>query len=231
MDEITGGNHIKGVVEALLFVSEKPVMLEQIKEVLEGVDTALVREVINDLKKEFEARQSGMVIVEIAGGYQMLSSSQYAMAIRKFYKTRHKEKLSKPSLETLAIIAYKQPVTRMDIELIRGVNSDGVTEHLLIKGLIKIVGRKDVPGKPYLYGTTKQFLEYFGLKSLADLPKLEDFSSLQPTNVDIKEENIIPLTPEEQMAANSAAENSQVPAETAQVPAENSQFKEEPEVR
>lgn len=231
MDESTGGNHIKGVVEALLFVSEKPVMLEQIKEVLEGVETTMIREVINDLKKEYEERQSGMIIVEIAGGFQMLSSSQYAMAIRKFYKTRHKEKLSKPSLETLAIIAYKQPVTRMDIELIRGVNSDGVTEHLLIKGLIKIIGRKDVPGKPYLYGTTKQFLEYFGLKSLADLPKLEDFSSLQPMGEEVREENILPLTPEEQLVANTAAENSQVSSETAQVPAENSQLKEEPEAQ
>ena len=169
--EPTGANHIKGVMEALLFISEKPVMLEQIKEVLEGVDNITIREIINELKNEYEARQSGMVILEIAGGYQMLSNPNYSMAIRKFYKSRHKEKLSKPSLETLAIVAYKQPVTRLDIELIRGVNSDGVTEYLLIKGLVKIIGRKDVPGKPYLHGTTKQFLEYFGLKSLADLPK------------------------------------------------------------
>ena len=208
--ESAGGNHIKGVIEALLFVSEKPVMIDQIKEVLEGVDAAMVRDCITELKNEYEARVSGMVIVEIAGGYQMLSSSNYSMAIRKFFKTRHKEKLSKPSLETLAIVAYKQPVTRLDIELIRGVNSDGVTEHLLIKGLIKIVGRKDVPGKPYLYGTTKQFLEYFGLKSLADLPKLEDFSSLQPTDEDRKEETILPLSQEEQLAVNSG----QVPAES-----------------
>ncbi len=179
---------LKGIVEALLFVSEKPVMLEQIKEVVEGIDIAQIKEAILLLQKEYNDRQSGVVVMEIAGGYQMLSSSRYALAIRKFFKTRHKEKLSKPSLETLAIIAYKQPVSRLDIELIRGVNSDGVTDHLLNKGLIKIVGRKDVPGRPYLYGTTKQFLEYFGLKSLNDLPKLEDFSSLQADESEEKEE-------------------------------------------
>ncbi|MFH1360341.1 MAG: SMC-Scp complex subunit ScpB [Candidatus Omnitrophota bacterium] len=173
-------NHIKGIIEALLFIGEKPVMLEQIKDVIEGVSTSDIRLLINDLQQEYKDRKSGISIVEIAGGYQMLTNPDYAMYIKKFYRTRHKERLSKPSLETMAIVAYKQPVTRLDIELIRGVNSDGVVNHLCEKGLIKIAGRKDIPGRPYLYGTTKQFLEYFGLKTLSDLPKLEDFSSLQP---------------------------------------------------
>jgi len=177
--DATSNNHIKGIIEAVLFTSEKPVVLEQIKEVVEGVDTRDIREIINVLKGEYVERKSGISIIEIAGGYQMLTNSDYAMYIKKFYHSRHKEKLSKPALETLAIIAYKQPVTRLDIELIRGVNSDGVMVHLLDKGLVKIVGRKDVPGRPYMYGTSKEFLEYFGLKSLEDLPKLEDFSSLQ----------------------------------------------------
>jgi segregation and condensation protein B len=120
----------------------------------------------------------GISVVEIANGYQMLSSPDCAGYIREFYKTRHKEKLTKPSLETLAIIAYKQPVSRTDVEMIRGVNSDGVVMHLLNKGLIKITGRKEVPGRPYVYGTTQQFLEYFGLRSIEDLPKLEDFPAL-----------------------------------------------------
>jgi segregation and condensation protein B len=110
----------------------------------------------------------------------MLSNPAYASYLRNFYKTKHKEKLSKPALESMAIIAYKQPVTRSDIELIRGVNSDGVVTNLLEKELIKVVGRKDIPGRPYVYGTTKQFLEYFGLKSLDDLPVLEEFPTLQP---------------------------------------------------
>lgn len=170
--------HLKGVVEALLFVNEKPVALEQIKGVLETLSAAEIKQVIRNLSEEYDQRQSGMKIVEIAGGYQMLSNPGYAGYIRDFYKTKHKEKLSKPSLETLAIVAYKQPVTRTDVELIRGVNSDGVIAHLLTKELVKPVGRKDVPGRPFLYGTTRQFLEYFGLKSLEDLPTLEEFQNL-----------------------------------------------------
>ena len=108
----------------------------------------------------------------------MLSNSHAAAYIREFYKTKPKEKLSRPALESLAIIAYKQPVGRAEVEVIRGVNSDGTIAHLLNKGLIKITGRKEVPGRPFLYGTTKEFLEYFGLKSLEDLPKIEEFNQL-----------------------------------------------------
>ncbi len=172
--------HIKGVVESLLFVNERPVTLDQIKKVLDTVSSADIKKAIVGLQDKYEGRRSGMMIVEIAGGYQMLSNPTYASYLRNFYKTKHKEKLSKPALESMAIIAYKQPVTRSDIELIRGVNSDGVVAHLLNKELIKVIGRKDVPGRPFLYGTTKQFLEYFGLKSLDDLPTLEEFPTLQP---------------------------------------------------
>jgi len=172
--------HIKGVVEALLFVNEKPVTLEQIKKVLETVKGAEIKKAIEALQADYDAKESGIMIIEIAGGYQMLSNPVYASYLRSFYKTKHKEKLSKPALESMAIIAYKQPVTRADIELIRGVNSDGVVAHLLNKDLIKLSGRKDVPGRPFVYGTTKQFLEYFGLKSLEDLPTLEEFAALTP---------------------------------------------------
>ena len=171
-------DHLKAAVEALLFVSEKPVALEQIKTAVQGAGLAELREAVNALMADYANAAKGIVIVEIANGYQMLSSPDCASYIREFYKTRHKEKLTRPSLETLAIIAYKQPVSRTDVELIRGVNSDGVVMHLLNKGLIKIVGRKEVPGRPYVYGTTQQFLEYFGLRSLEDLPKLEDFPAL-----------------------------------------------------
>src|SRR5262245_50502184 len=170
-NELQEINHVRGVIEAILFVNEKPVTLEQIKKVIDTVSVADIKKVLQEMQAEFEKRRNGMTIVEIAGGYQMLSNPLFANYVRDFYKTKHKEKLSKPALETLAIIAYKQPVSRADIETIRGVNSDGVVVHLIEKELIKIVGRKDVPGKPYLYGTTKQFLEYFGLKSLDDLPK------------------------------------------------------------
>ena len=174
-------HHIKGVVESLLFVNEKPVILDQIKNVLDTVSNADIKKALSELQKDYEDRKCGIMIVEIAGGYQMLSNPIYAPYLRSFYKTKHKEKLSKPSLESMAIIAYKQPVTRSDVEVIRGVNSDGVVGHLLCKDLIKVIGRKDVPGRPYVYGTTKQFLEYFGLKSLDDLPELEEFPALQPS--------------------------------------------------
>jgi segregation and condensation protein B len=173
-------DHIRGAIEALLFVNERPITLEQFKRVLKTVGVPEIRKAIDGLRRGYEDRLSGIQVVEIAGGYQMLTNKTYAVYVRDFYKTRHKEKLSKPALETLAIMAYKQPVTRSEVEVIRGVNSDGVVNHLLGKELIKIVGRKDVPGKPYLYGTTKQFLEYFGLKSLDGLPRLEEFPQLQP---------------------------------------------------
>src|SRR5665213_3932884 len=168
----------KSAVEAILFVSEKPVVLEQLKEVFPELKPSQIHDLIKQLQEEYVNREAGMVVMEIAGGFQMLSNSHTATYIREFYKTKTKEKLSRPALGSLAIIAYKQPVGRAEVEVIRGVNSDGTIAHLLNKGLIKITGRKEVPGRPFLYGTTKEFLEYFGLKSLEDLPKIEEFNQL-----------------------------------------------------
>ena len=201
MDASTG-DCIKSAVEAILFISEKPVTVEQLKDVLETVGAAEIKQALQDLMKEYEDNRRGMTLVEIAEGYQMLSSPHYVSYIRNFFKTRVKEKLSRPALETLAIIAYKQPVSRADIEVIRGVNSDGVVVHLLTKALTKIVGRKDVPGRPYLYGTTKLFLEYFGLKALDDLPKLEEVTALLKTSEEKAE--ILPVTEEEARAEQQA---------------------------
>ena len=177
MDELQIQQY-KSATEALLFVSDKPIVLDQLKQVFPELNPAEIDEVIKKLQDEYADRNAGMVVVEIAGGWQMLSNSHAASYIREFYKTRTKEKLSRPALETLAIIAYKQPVGRAEVEVIRGVNSDGVVAHLLNKGLIKITGRKEVPGRPFLYGTTKEFLEYFGLKSLADMPKIEELAGM-----------------------------------------------------
>ncbi len=171
-------NMLKGIIESLLFVSEKPVTIDQIKKVLDHLTPTDIKELIKIINDEAQTKQSGLVVFEIAGGYQMLSNPKYASYLRSFFKTKHKEKLSKPALETLAIVAYKQPVTRGEIEIIRGVDSDGVVTHLVEKELIKIVGRKDVPGRPFVYGTTKLFLEYFGLRSLEDLPNLAEFPDL-----------------------------------------------------
>jgi segregation and condensation protein B len=177
MDEIQL-HHYKSGLEALLFVSDKPVVIDQFKAVFSELKPSEITDLVKKLQDEYVERNAGMVIVEIAGGWQMLSNSHAAGYIREFYKTRTKEKLSRPALESLAIIAYKQPVGRAEVEVIRGVNSDGTIAHLLNKGLIEIVGRKEVPGRPFLYGTTKAFLEYFGLKSLEGLPKIEELANL-----------------------------------------------------
>ncbi len=168
-------NGVKTVIEALLFASEKPLMLEQIKDALGNLATDAIRKTIEELKDEYEKTNRGMRIVEIAGGFQMITAPVFASFLRKLYKGRRVERLSQPALETLAIIAYKQPVTRLEIESIRNVNVDGMIKTFLEKGLVRIAGRKKAPGRPKVYGTTRQFLEHFGLKSLDELPKIEGF--------------------------------------------------------
>lgn len=168
-------NNAKTVIEALLFASEKPLMLEQIKDVLDNLTTDEIHKCIEELKDEYEKANRGIRVVEIAGGFQMITPPLFASFLRKLYKGRRVERLSQPALETLAIIAYKQPVTRLEIESIRSVNVDGMIRTFLEKGLVRIAGRKKAPGRPKVYGTTRQFLEHFGLKYLEELPKIEGF--------------------------------------------------------
>jgi len=171
---------VKAIIEALIFTSERPISIDQIKNILDSLEPSEIRALIEQIKAEYEQSNRGMRIVEVAGGFQMTTPAMLAPFLRKLYKQRRVERLSKPALETLAIIAYKQPVSKMEIETLRNVNVDGVMESLLEKSLIRITGRKKAPGRPFVFGTTRQFLEYFGLKSLEELPKLEDFSKLSP---------------------------------------------------
>ena len=171
-------NNLKSLIEALIFVSGKPIGLEQIKKVIAGTETVSLRKIIEELSQEYESGGRGMRIVEVAGGFQMITANNYAVFLKKLFKDRSPEKLSKPSLESLAIIAYKQPLTRSEIESLRNVNVDGVMKSLLEKNLIRICGRKKIPGRPFVYGTTREFLEHFGLKSLEDLPKIEEFAAM-----------------------------------------------------
>ncbi|MCM8798246.1 MAG: SMC-Scp complex subunit ScpB [Candidatus Omnitrophica bacterium] len=166
---------IKHILEAILFVHHEPLLIERLKEVLGNVDSQLIRELLGELKSEYEQEERGFIIREVAGGFQMVSHPQYAPWIKKIYKTSQTERLTLPTLETLAIIAYKQPITRPEIEEIRGVNVENILKNLLEAKLIRIVGRKEGLGRPILYGTTRKFLEYFGLNSLEELPKLEEF--------------------------------------------------------
>ncbi|MCM8801552.1 MAG: SMC-Scp complex subunit ScpB [Candidatus Omnitrophica bacterium] len=165
-------NNVKSAIEALLFASDKPLNIQQIKEALDSQDTAGIRTAIEELRNEYEINQRGIRIIEVAGGYQMVTAVDFAPFLKRLFKRRRIERLSQPALETLAIIAYKQPLTKQEIQLLRNVNVDGVIKHLLEKGLIRISGRKKAPGRPYVFSTTRQFLEYFGLRSLDDLPKI-----------------------------------------------------------
>ncbi len=169
-------NNVKTVIEALLFSSEKPLMLEELKAALDNMATDEIRKNIEELRDEYEMNNRGMRIAEIAGGFQMITPPAFASFLRKLYnKGRRVERLSTPALETLAIIAYKQPVTKLEIESIRNVNVDNMVNSFVEKGFVRIAGRKKAPGRPRVYGTTRQFLEHFGLKSLDELPKIEGF--------------------------------------------------------
>lgn len=164
----------KRIIEAVLFVSDKPVSIMTLKDVLKDIEPTQIRECVEELNNEYSSSDRSFSIKEIAGGFQMLTDPIYSKWITSLYK-RPPDRMTGPALETLAIIAYKQPLTRSDIEVIRGVNVDGVLHTLEERGLIRTRGRVDAPGRPILYGTTNEFLQHFGLKSLEDLPKLKEF--------------------------------------------------------
>ncbi len=165
----------KRIIEALLFVSDKPVSIDTLREVLKEVEPTDIRAITEELNGEYASSGRSFSIKEIAGGFQMLTDPVYSKWVAELYK-RPADKLRGPGLETLAIIAYKQPITRGEIEAIRGVNVDGVLRTLEERELIRTRGRLEALGRPILYGTTTEFLQYFGLKSLDELPKLKEFS-------------------------------------------------------
>ena len=165
----------KSVLEAFLFLSGEVLTYASLKDIIE-IPEPEVKRLMKDLIEEYRERDTGLLIVEIANGYQMVTNPEYADFVRKFKTTQVSSKLSMPALETLAIIAYRQPIIRAEVEQIRGVNSDSAIKTLYEKRLIKIMGRKEAPGRPFLYGTTREFLQYFGLKDLTELPTLKDFT-------------------------------------------------------
>ncbi|MGH7198770.1 MAG: SMC-Scp complex subunit ScpB [Candidatus Omnitrophota bacterium] len=188
-----GLEEVKFAVEALLFASERPLHVEDIKEALEGAaDTREIQDLLDRLKNDYESQSRGFRLMELAGGYQLVTDERFAELLKRFYQSREKKRLSQASLETLSVVAYRQPVTRADIEFIRGVNVDGALKTLLEKGLVRVAGRKEVPGRPMLYGTTNEFLEHFGLNSLKDLPALKEY-----TEKDLSENLLSPEVREE----------------------------------
>ena len=165
----------KSLAEAILFISGEPVALTVIRDITEMPENE-VRQMLDELIMEYKEKDSGIIIIEIANGYQMVTNPFYAQWLKKFTHVNTSNRLSMPALETLAIVAYKQPIIKAEIEQTRGVNSDGVIKNLLERRLIRIIGRKEAPGKPLLYGTTREFLQYFGLKDLTELPTLKELT-------------------------------------------------------
>jgi segregation and condensation protein B len=167
----------RGIIEALVFVSEEPLGAKVIADVLRE-DRSVVEEALVELTKEFNGRNGGLQLREVAGGWQFATRPEYHEHVRAYLKSRPSAKLSIASLETLAVIAYKQPVTVPEILEIRGVQSPSSVKTLLDKKLIVAKGRKDTVGRPMMYGTSKEFLMQFGLKDLGELPSMEDFQDL-----------------------------------------------------
>jgi segregation and condensation protein B len=185
---------LKSIVESLLFVADGPLTLHRLSEVIEDAGKDEIAAVLHDLQVEFDHGRRGVRLAEVAGGYQLRTAAVNADWVKKLLGGRP-ARMSRATLETLAIIAYRQPITKAEIEAIRGVDVDGVVNTLLERNLIRAVARKDVPGRPFLYGTTAEFLQLFNLKDLSHLPTLKEM-----------EEITLPETPGEKIPVESAEE-------------------------
>jgi segregation and condensation protein B len=167
------------ILEALLFASDEPLTIKRIREIIPEIGTEkTVKKQISEIDEKYEKHNSPFKIIELAGGFQIATREEFATWISKLYKSRTRAKLTRKGLETLAIIAYKQPITKIEVENIRGVNSDSVIRTLIERNLITVKGREKAPGNPLLYGTTNYFLEYFGINDVSHLPKLKEIDEL-----------------------------------------------------
>ena len=186
---------IKSILESLLFVADAPQSAQRLAESIEGSDRKLIQELLAELQAELETQNRGVRLVEVAGGYQLRTPKSNADWVKKFLGGRP-ARMGKATLETLAIVAYRQPITKAEIEAIRGVDVDGVITTLLERSLIRAVGRKDVPGRPFLYATTAEFLQLFNLNDLSGLPPLKEM-----------EEIALPELPDETVAVEGVEES------------------------
>lgn len=169
----------KKIIENLLFITDRPLKPSRIAEVVESVNAKRVLEIIRELAKEYEETGRSIRILEIGGGYQMCTKPEYGRWVRRLYNEKMTTRLSNAALETLAIIAYKQPVTRAEMEMIRGVDVAAPLEKLLERGLVRVLGKRDTIGRPMVYGTTDEFLRLFGLNKISELPDLQVFAAKQ----------------------------------------------------
>jgi segregation and condensation protein B len=168
---------VKSILESLLLVADGPQSAQRFSEVLDGTNKDIIESTLRELQSELETQNRGIRLVEVAGGYQLRTPKTNADWVKKFLGGRP-ARMGKATLETLAIIAYRQPITRAEIEAIRGVDVDGVIATLLERNLIRAVARKDVPGRPFLYGTTAEFLQLFNLQDLSQLPTLKEMEEI-----------------------------------------------------
>ncbi len=195
--EVQEVRELKGILEAVLFVSPEPIPIARLMALLGSISKMEVEWALAGLQRDFEQEGRGLQLVHIAGGYRLVTKQEYAPWIKRLEKAKAAPKLSRSALESLAIIAYKQPVVRGEIEEIRGVETSGVLRTLLERKLVRIVGRKEVPGRPIMYGTTKFFLEHFGLRDLSELPPLREFKELGES-----EQAVLPIE-EDRVAVDS----------------------------
>jgi segregation and condensation protein B len=186
--------HLRGLLEALLFVTDRPMKAADLADVARA-DTKEVRSILEELSEQYRAESRGFQLDELAGGWQMRTSASYAPFVREITNAKP-VKLSRSQVETLAIIAYRQPITRPEIEDIRGVDAGSVLKLLLDRDMIRVLGKKDEPGRPLLYGTTSHFLTFFGLKSLKDLPTLREFTELSDESRETVERELGEVLPE-----------------------------------
>lgn len=183
-----GKERLKSIIECLIFASDIPLTVERIRQVLKDLQPRQIRELAEELMEDYRINPRGIYIREVAHGFQFCTKPEFAPLVHQLRQSKPYH-LTQPTLETLAIIAYKQPVTKAEIELVRGVDCTGVVKSLMDKNLVAIKGRKEVIGRPFLYGTTQKFLEVFGLETLASLPTIEEIKQLSDAAPPVAEED------------------------------------------
>ena len=228
-------DYIKNIIESLLFAAQEPLTIDRLKKIITGAQSQELRAALDELAADYETRQGGFYLNHVAGGYQIRTRPEYKEWIKRMLQPKPL-RLSKPALETLAIIAYKQPVIRSDVEHIRGVDCGGVLRVLLERKFIRVLGRKEIPGRPLIYATTKRFLEVFDLKNLKDLPtpkEIEEFGSALAEEMDETErkEEAAEISSEDtgETAASPLPVESEDPAENLQTSTETEKIKADQE--
>ncbi len=216
--------NLKSILESLLLITEEPLSLEKIKPVLPELSVKEITAALDELAAEYDERSAGFCLTKVAGGFQLRTRPEYTEYIQRLIQPKP-ARLSKAALETLAIIAYKQPVLRADIERVRGVDSGGVLRALLERKMVRILGRKEIPGRPLIYATTKLFLEVFGLKDLTELPsaaEIESFGDPEEAEAELESmeavETSAPDTAEIEIPSDPADEDESEPLEISEPP-------------